>query len=159
MLVSGSVTCIHTLGHASFWLTDWLLYPHIQPVVHPPCSLTCHILRCPVDKYIASRQVQMCLASSHWRVSWSRLPKRSLNLQFMCRSKCGYIDEANVKQHDQLETSVSYSEHFSERLVKNIVVVGIPSYRTSILYTFGNSDPEFVQYEYWSRAQAVWANL
>lgn len=69
-------------------------------------------------------------------------------MQFVCRSKCGCLDEANVKQHDQLETSVRYSELCSERLVKNIVVFGIQSHRTSILYTFGNSDPEFVQYEH-----------
>jgi len=159
--------------NVSFWLTD--MYPHIRP-----CQLLAHWLtfvsthsasRTPTlltylphseitcRQILASRQAQMCLVSSHWRVSRSRLPKRSLNLQFVCRSKCGCLYEANVKQHDQLETSVRYSEHLSERLVKNIVVFGIPSYRTSILYTYGNSDSEFAQYEYWFRAQAVWTNL
>jgi hypothetical protein len=47
------------------------------------------------------------------------LPKRSLSLRVVCRSKCGCRDEANGKQHDQLETGVRYSERFSERLVNN----------------------------------------
>jgi hypothetical protein len=153
--------------NVSFWLN--VMYPHIRPyqllahwltcvsthsTSHTPTLLT-YLPHSEIAcrQILASRQVQMCLACSHWRVLRPLLPKRSLSMLIVCRSKWGCLDEANGKQHDQMETSVRYGEHSIARFVKNIIVFGIPSYRTSILYAFGNSDREFVQYEYWSRAR------
>jgi hypothetical protein len=88
-----------------FCLTD--MYPHIRP-----CHLLAHWLTCvsthsashtptlltylphseiAYRQILASIQVQMCLACSHWRVSRSRLPKRILNMQIVCRSKSGCL--------------------------------------------------------------------